>query len=311
MIAMPKPAVLAIVIVGCGVPVVTTPTPSGCPSAAAVALAQWNPRTVVGSPPYRGTPKDAAWLVRLGYRDDGADDAPDPGAVPGYELAKLGLGPLPDQVWLLRPGLAPCPSRVTGYVAERIDDGPVSIRISAVLAGCAAPLDDERWPTAWISFAGAPPIGCRVEVPAARTTSAEVLPDAWEPGAPTEPCDDCTRSWALDAIDGEPAIDAVTVTDLAPAATACDAVHHDTYTIYAEPKDAPPVALALPTAAVDLAGALIDPSGLRAVLAIGVDTWAAYDVGADGALGAGRTVQHFIAHEEDGRWHSLAESCGP
>lgn len=313
-------------VFACGHPVVTAPSPAGCPSATQVALAQWNPR-VIGSPAYAGGPRDAGWLVRLGFR--GGDDplGPRPGPVPGYEIAKLGLGPLPDTVWLLRPALAPCPARVTGYLAERVDDGPVSVRISAVLAGCAPPGADERWPTAWISFAPTAPTGCALETPVRvgerrgvdpgdgtftippRTDGSD-LPAVWELAAPTEPCPDCETLWAIDTVAAEPAISAVTVTDLGPGADACAREAHARFGVYATPKDGAPIAIPL-DGALDLVGALVDPRGARVVLAAGVDRWAAHDLAADGVAGDHRTVQYYLAPEEDGPWQSLAPYCGP
>lgn|GEM_PF-3373115 len=323
-------ALWPLLLLGCGAAARIDAAPRGCPDATAVALAQWSPRTVAGSPPHRGTPKDAAWLVRLGFREVGADDAPDPGPVPGYQLAKLGLGPLPTDVWFLRPGLAPCPAKVTGYVAERVEDGVPIIRLSAVLAGCAAPADDEPWTAGWISFEGVEPVGCRLELPArigARVgvaaadgtfaipplTVETTLPEVWDLAVPVADCAGCETLWSVDAVAvADPAISAVTITDVVPGiAAACELDARTSYGWFATPSaGAAPVRLDLPEA-YDLAGALVDPRGTRAVLAIGVDRWAAYDLGADGALGAGRAVTYTTVSEEDLLWHSLAPYCGP
>lgn len=316
----------AIGLAACGPTVHQAPAPEGCPPADLVALTSWNPRATA-APPYQGTPREAAWLVRLGFRSEDAVDAPRPGPLPAYEVAKLGLGPLPEKVWLLRPALAPCPAKVTGYVVERIDDGAdVSLRISAMLTGCPAPADGDEWPRAWISFAAGEPTGCEVHLPApvgARTgaetsdtftvpaaTPESALPEVWAAFAP-DACEGCETLWSESAIAGEPAVSVVTITQIAPGHTgACDVEHTDSYGIYATPTGGTPAKLALADD-VDLDATLADKRGTRVILTSGVDTWAAHDLSTDGTLGTGRVVRHFIAHPEDNLWHSLAPYCGP
>lgn len=305
--------------------------PGGCPPAGAIAFAQWNPRTITGSPEWQGQPKDAVWLVRLGFRPGDAVDAPAPGAMQGYEVAKLGLGPLPDQVWLLRAGVATCAARVTGYVAERVDEtGVPQLRISAVLSGCAtSSADDDAWQPAWVSLAGVEPIGCSVVAPApagertgtsdgedrftiAPLTDATALPAAWTLAGPTEACPGCERLWSISTTPSEPAVSVVTVSDVVPGdGDACSLEHRDAYGFYVTVAGAAPTRLPLEVDFLDLAGVLVDSLGTRVVLAVGPDTWVAHDLLGDGTLGNGRTVQYYQAHPESGMWHAMTPYCGP
>lgn len=322
-------------LLACGGPSNRGTPPGGCPPAEAVAFAQWSPGGA-----HAGAPAEDAWLVRLGYRDvpgeHGDDEVPAPptepvlapGPLPGYDVAKLGLGPLPPTVWLLRAGLPPCAAQVTGHVVERFEDGPISHAISAVLAGCPGPTDDS-YAVGWISFAGGEPKDCRVELPAevSRRTGVEsedgkytidpsgesVVPAPWQVAMPQEPCDNCAQLWSIETVAGDPAISAVIVTDVVlpidPEGGACNLETHTHFGIYATPKDGAPVPI--PLEDVSLYGALVDTRGARVVLGAGVDHWAVADVAADGTPGASRTVQFFLKHEEDSLWHSMAPYCGP
>ena len=69
------------------------------------------------------------------------------------------------------------------------------------------------------------------------------------------------------------------------------------------------VAMVVATMAMDIVGALHDGGGNRVVLAVGLDDWSAYDVGTDGRLGDGRTVQYFVARAGDRLPDALAPAC--
>jgi hypothetical protein len=318
-------AALACLAFACKGAATPAPPAAGCPPASGVALAQWS-----GGNAYQGTPEEPAWLVRLGFRpgDYEHEDAlhPAPGPVPSYEISKLGLGPLPDQVWLFRPGAAPCPAKVASYVSERVDDGPISARISAVLTGCPAPAADETYPQAWISFAGGEPTGCELRVPVrtgqrtgvfdddntysvAPLTAETELPAAWQSVAPDTDCGDgCAVLWAVDTVDSDPSISSVTITHLTLGPDACALEFTDRHGIYATAKDAAPTPLPLsPELALD--GVLVDTRGPRVVLASGIDRWEVLDL--DGATAPARSVQFFLRNEEDILWHSMAPYCGP
>jgi hypothetical protein len=317
-------AAASLVLIACGAPARTQPAGErGCPPAASVALASWHVDRLHGGATYPGSPKVSTWLVELGYRAGDADDAPDPGPIERYEIAKLGLGPLPDDVWLLRPGLAPCAARITGYVAERLDT-PAWMRISAVLAGCPGPIEDDDWQLAWVSFDGAEPAGCRVLEPIDRgerlgvrgpafdftippLTAETTLPDRWD-AVLDPPCDGCQTLWRLDATDGDPAIAELTVSDVEPIVDACAIVHHDHHGFYAVPEKGAPVAIPLGPD-LQLVGALADARGVHVVLAAGIDSWAVYDVDADGVTGFGRTVQVAPPDDDNPLWSQLVPGC--
>lgn len=307
-----------LVIAGCGGVTPTAPAARGCPPATAVAMARWDEPGA-----WPGSARTAGYRVPLGFRWDGDPTAPAPGPLPGYEVAKLGLGPLPPTLWLLRPGLAPCPAQVTGYLTERVDVGPISLAVVATLAGCA-PADDLTAP-AWVSLVATEPVGCRLETPApvgARTAdttdggfvvapATEDVPAPWAGLDPDELCAGaCERLWSVAAIASEPALAAVTISDVGAEGEVCAREAHTRFGIFATPVGQPPVEIAT-SAVVDLVGALVDDVGARVVLTHGVDTWEAIDVGPDGATGGRRLVQYEVAHEEDGLRHSLGPDCGP
>ena len=318
------------IVVGCGGPGLRLPAPGGCPAAAHLGFAQWAaPRP----PDDKGTP-DAAWLVRLGHRVP-APGVPEAGPLHAYEVKRLGLGPLPPVVWLMRPGAAPCRGAIGGYVAELVDDGPRSIMISAILTGC--PGSGETVARGWVALGGDEPTGCEVRLPepagarlgqeseagftVAPATEATRLPEALQQltlaGACAAPCE---LLWSRETIAGDPALHAVVITRVVPGADACNLEVSNEHGLYATGPDG---ALRLlrgpeaddggwaPLGYTTLAGALHDATGNRVVLAVGLDDWSAYDVDSDGRLGDGRTVQYFVAHEEDNLHLSLAPYCGP
>lgn len=330
-------------LAGCGGPTTQATPRGGCPSAETVALATWNPGG--DEPQYQGSPVEPAWLVRLGYRepaggrwgdDEGApasstEPVLEAGPVQGYDIAKLGLGPLPGEVWLLRPELPACLGKIAGYVAVLYEDGPRSLGISAVLTGCPGPTDD-NFELGWISFAGGDPTGCSLVLPEKGTERAgaeadegvfsieraEVnrIPSPWESTVPDEPCANCEQLWSVSAVSAEtgPVVAQVIVTDVVPPAddtpaSACELETHTRAGIYAVGESGPPVHLGLED--VGLHGALVDTRGVRVALGTGIDRWAAVDVLPDARPGASRTVQYFIAHEEDSLWLSMAPYCGP
>lgn len=319
-------AVLA--LAGCGGVAHTQSTQGGCPSAAQVGFAQWaRPQPAKGD-----RAVDAAWLIRLGERAAGPG-APEPGPLQGYEVAKLGLGPLPPTVWLLRAGAPACAGTIAGYVAERVEDGPPSIMISAVLTGC--PAGAEPYARGWISLASAEPVGCEVRLPeadgarraddpggvvtVAAETEATRLPDRWLPFAPAGACAaPCTTLWSVETIAGTPALHALQIADVEPGPAACARAEDRAAGLYATATDGslhPLRGAAVdasgwaPLAETTLAGALHDGGGNRVVLAVGLDDWSAYDVSADGALGDGRTVQYFVARTGDRLPDALAPTC--
>lgn len=314
---------------GCG-GLRTQSTSGGCPGAMAIDLAQW----AAPRPPDDSGKTAPAWLVRLGHRVPGPD-APEPGPLPAYVVAKLGLGPLPPTVWLLRAGERACRGQIAGYVAELVDDGPRSIMISAVLTGC--PGAAESYARGWVSLDEHEPLGCEVRLPeavgervgetseagftVAPETDASRLPDAWQDATPEGACDaPCETLWSIATVPGEPALHAVLVSEVVPNADACMVDDRSAFGLYATTPDGAQHLLRGPTVDASgwapltyttLAGALHDGAGNRVVLAVGLDDWSAYDLAADGSLGAGRTVQFFVAHEEDSLHLSLAPDCGP
>ncbi|MEZ4402081.1 MAG: hypothetical protein R3B06_18790 [Kofleriaceae bacterium] len=294
------------------------PADLGCPSASGVALAMWDVPDGGGAGSYQ---------VRLGFR--GVDDptAPPPGPLAAYQVATLGLGPLPGAVWLLRPALPPCLARVAGYRVDLVDVGPRSLMVSAELADCPPPPAVAERALAWVTLDGRAPAECRLEVPVevgarratptadgfaiAPLTEATALPAAWAAVAPTEPCADCERLWAVASTATAPVVSDVIITDVAPGPDACAVEVHDRAGLFATPIGKPPVALATPSGPTVLVGALVDRGGTRVVLAAAADRWEAIDLTADGATGAARSVQFYVASEEDGVIRSLGPACGP
>jgi hypothetical protein len=279
-------------------------------------MAQW---TEVST--QRGSPHVPTWLVALGARDAAAVDAPAPGPMPSYEIAKLGLGPLPDSVALMQVGKPNCVGKVTGYLAIATDDPP-GRTIAATVEGCPAPTADDSG-LAWIAIAGAPPLGCELRTPTRRSEHvgsgdgddfrvdepSATLDDAWRALA-SAPCDDCDRLWTVDTIDTTPAISSVTITDLAPGSRACDRAHGDTSGVYT--RDTADLVHAIPPATPSvLVGALSDPRGLRVALFAGAGTWEAIDIAGDGTPAAHRSVTYLVARDEQAWWPSLAPHCEP
>jgi|JI10StandDraft_1071094.scaffolds.fasta_scaffold04899_16 hypothetical protein len=290
-------------VAACGGPAVPMQPPAACPPALAVAPA------ILDEDGYR---------VDLAWRGAAAPDTPPAGDVPGYVIARLGLGPLPAALWLLRVDQPACQARIAGYRATPLDDGVV---LSARLDGCAG---DEAAAVAWASLVGTDPTACRVvtpvqtrggdapgaddpaaadppavdpaaEAPLAppRDDVAAALPEAWDARLPA-PCDGCARRWTLDAIAGTPALGAVVAIDTVPAELA-DPADPDPA---AAPTSCARAVIAAGTRAaplsdtrdVALVGALADAAGTRVALLRGPARWEVIDVDAEGRPGARRTV---------------------
>ena len=295
---MMRPALVALPIVllaACGGPASTSPGATGCPPATAVALARWHDADRVG--------ETGDYRVPLGYRAAETPDTPVPGPVPSFVMSRLGLGPLPPSVWLLRPGVAPCAAQIAGYVAERrIDrDGGDGVELAAVLSGCAAPDDDAA--LAWVSLVGAEPTGCRLVAPArvdARVASFDgdafalpepaPLPEAWAALVTPAECDaPCERLWSIDELAGAPLLTEVVVTELESNLDVCAVAPVDRGGVFATVAGGAPIAIPLPLG-IALDGALVDDSGTRVVLGRSASQWVAVDLFADGQPGARREV---------------------
>lgn len=266
----------------CGGPAVPMQPPTACPPALAVAPARLD---------------DDGYRIELAWRGAAAPDTPTAGPVPGYVIARLGLGPLPASLWLLRPGLPACQARIAGYRADPLDDGVV---LTARLDGCDG---GDAAPIAWASLVGTDPSACQVLTPTRETNASappdeappdeappdEALPDEappapWDARLP-QTCDGCTRRWTLDAIAGTPALAAVSAIDTDPAAEPADATcARATFAAGAEPRPL------TETRGVALVGALADATGTRVVLLAGPARWEVIDVDAEGRTGARRTV---------------------
>ncbi|MBL8625217.1 MAG: hypothetical protein JNK64_28160 [Myxococcales bacterium] len=272
----------------CGGPAVPMQPPTACPPALAVAPALLD---------------DDGYRVELAWRSAATPDTPAPGDVPGYVIARLGLGPLPASLWLMRPDQPACQARIAGYRAEPLDDGVV---LTARLDGCDGA---DAAATAWASLVGTDPTACRVLVPTQQTSDgappdAEApadrapaddapaddapaddvpLPTPWDARLPP-PCDGCTRRWTLATIAGTPALGAVTALD-----TDLDAEADATCTRAIIAAGAEPRPLT-ETRGVALVGALADAAGTRVALFAGPTRWEVVDVDAEGRAGARRTV---------------------
>ena len=271
---MGRAASLALIAVAaCGGPAVPMQPPTACPPALAVAPAQLD---------------DDGYRIELAWRGIASPDTPAPGDVPGYVIARLGLGPLPASLWLMRPDRPACPARIAGYRAEPLDDGVV---LTARLDGCAGA---DAAATAWASLVGTDPTACQVLAPTQQTSDgappdAEApaddapLPTPWDARLPP-PCDGCTRRWALATIAGTPALGALTALDTDPGA---DADATCTRAIIAAGAAPGPLT---ETRGVALVGALADAAGTRVALFVGPTRWEVVDVDAEGRAGARRTV---------------------
>ena len=282
-------AVIAAVIAACGGPAVPVQPPTACPPALAVAPA---------------TLDDDGYRVDLAWRSAATPDTPAPGDVPGYVIARLGLGPLPASLWLLRADQPACQARIAGYRADPLDDGVV---LSARLDGCDGA---DAAATAWASLVGTDPTACRVLTPTRQTSEGEPmavdapppaeppparpaepaadaadLPAAWDARLPP-PCDGCTRRWTLDTIAGTPTLGAVSVVETVPEAA--DAAEATCARVMIAAGTAPrPLS---ETRGVALVGALADATGTRVALLAGPGRWEVVDVDAEGRAGARRTV---------------------
>ena len=304
-------SLVAFAAAACGAPISSSPGATGCPSATAVALAVWHEGARVG--------QTGSYHVPIGYRAAETPDTPAPGAVPTFVMARLGLGPLPPTVWLLRPGVAPCSTQIAGYVAERrVDrDGAIGVELAAVLDdACGAP-EDAAAP-AWVSLVGAEPAGCRLVAPTrldARVASFDgeafalpepaPLPEAWAAVAP-EVCDaPCERLWSIDEIAGAPALHEVVVTELESNLDACAVVPVDRGGVFATAADGAPIAIPTPLG-IGLDGALVDDRGTRVVLGRSASQWLAIDLGPDGQPGPRREVTITSGADQLARSHAPA-----
>ncbi|MFO0713603.1 MAG: hypothetical protein U0353_27370 [Sandaracinus sp.] len=265
--------------------------------------------------PDDGPSEVRVWSIPLGHRP--GQGPPSPGPTTEAELVEAGLEPLPSTLFVLGARGESCRARVEGYASELVEDGPTNVRVVAITSDCV----DDRAMT-WVS--ARPFDGCTLapaEAVAARTLGSDAtLPEDPAPLPPLyadalalapDTCEPpCTRLYAVRATSSTPSLAEVWVTDLVadPAVDPCS-WRSDGIVALLAIDDGHARRVRFPE--LELHGVLRDAGGARVALFVDHAAWGAYELGAEGELGAGRSETTFEPNEEDGTVRSLAPYCGP
>lgn len=342
MLTLRSTVVLALLLSSCGAaatPASTGATNGGealassetraCPHASAVRYASWAVPSATDLPYLApGLPTTGFWSIPIGYRivDDGAPEA---GPMTPEALATFGLEAVPSDLFVLRAGAAPCRARVSGYVAELIEDGLANVRVSAISTDCQA---SEARAIGWVTPGD--PSGCEVVTPTrlgivelvyddAGTRMPPIVAPVPAPYAAVIPPATCTPPcqtlWRIDVADGPTDVAEIWIDRITPGdpAEPCGWTEiESTPGLYAVGQDGVAHAMPYPDddgyeRAMTLAGVLRDGSGTRVVLFTTHAAWGAFELTPESRLGEGRLVQTFVPNEEDGEYRSLAPYCGP
>lgn len=339
---MRSPAYLVVIaLTGCPArgggpqpPVTPTVAGVGCPAASEVYVASYltpaDHGADRGADPARSR---GGWVLPLhDVVVASLAGQPEYATIDAATAGSLGVPVAPPAVWLMAPGQAPCRATAGAYYAAAVDATTPNVAYGVELAGCPAPPADQQQDAAAIALVSdQPPTGCQLVTPQPiaarlgetdaqqrwqRPTKQTAIPPALAGAIPARDCQapGCEALWAIAQVEvaGRPVAWAGAVNWLTippgPAVAPCD-WKVDTFAGFfvagpdgraqrvTEGQDHPLL----------LTGALVDATGVRALVAEGAGEYTSYDL----AGGEARVARHLVWLRLSADAYALDERIGP